>query len=57
MDIEEVAEKTPEKIVRVYIDPGLTGVIAGLRAQSGDSDAGHSDPPTRAVRAAVIAAS
>ena len=23
MDIEEVAEKTPEKIVRVYIDPGI----------------------------------
>ena len=23
MDIEEVAEKTPEKIVRVYIDPGV----------------------------------
>ena len=26
MDIEEVAEKTPEKIVRVYIDPGV-GVV------------------------------
>jgi succinyl-CoA synthetase beta subunit len=26
MDIEEVAEKTPEKIVRVYIDPGV-GIV------------------------------
>src|SRR5437868_13681275 len=26
MDIEEVAEKTPEKIVKVYIDPGV-GVV------------------------------
>jgi succinyl-CoA synthetase beta subunit len=26
MDIEEVAEKTPEKIIRVYIDPGV-GIV------------------------------
>jgi Succinyl-CoA synthetase, beta subunit len=26
MDIEEVAEKTPEKIVRVYVEPGV-GIV------------------------------
>ena len=30
MDIEEVAAKTPEKIVKVYIEPGV-----GLRAVPG----------------------
>jgi succinyl-CoA synthetase beta subunit len=31
MDIEEVAEKTPEKIVRVYVDPGVGIVPFGAR--------------------------
>ena len=37
MDIEEVAAKTPEKIVRVYIDPGV-GIVPFEARQLGFGD-------------------